>query len=105
MSTPTNIWGAAVPGLSYFGLDSLGLTLLLAALLLFVLYRLRAAAVLRAMSRRQWLALGALCLAALALSQLLPLRLPWATPLLREHPTTATLALFAAVPALLAGRR
>lgn len=103
MSTPTNIWGAAVPGLSYFGLDSLGLTLLLAALLLFVLYRLRAAAVLRAMSRRQWLALGALCLAALALSQLLPLRLPWATPLLREHPTTATLALFAAVPALLAG--
>ncbi len=71
--------------------------------MLLLLYRLRAAAVLRAMNRRQWLALGALCLAALALSQLLPLRLPWPDALLREHPATATLALFAAVPALLAG--
>ena len=103
MSTPTNIWGAAVPGLMLLGPFSLGLLLLLAGLLLLILYRLRAPAVLRGMVRRQWLTLGALCLTSLALSQLLLLRLPWSDPLLRQHPATAYLALFAAVPALLAG--
>ncbi|HOU42073.1 MAG TPA: PAS domain S-box protein, partial [Promineifilum sp.] len=103
MSTPTNIWGAAIPGLSLSGPLAFSLALLLASLVLLVLYRLRAAAVPGTMTRQQWLVLGALCLASLALSQLLPLRLPWADPLLREHPVTAFLALFAAVPALLAG--
>ena len=55
------------------------------------------------MSRRQWLAFAGLCLASLALSQLLPITLPWANPLLRQHSATAVIALFAAVPALLAG--
>ena len=80
-----------------------GLLLLLAALLALILYRLRAAAVLRAMSRRQWAAFVLLCLAGLGLSALLPLRLPWPNPLLRDHAATASVMLFAAVPYLLAG--
>ena len=104
MNTPTNIWGVGQLGLwPPNGPLAYALLLLVAALVLGVLYRLRAAAVLRAMSRRQWLALGGLCLAALALSQLLPLRLPWSNPILRQHPATAYLILLAAVPPLLAG--
>ena len=77
--------------------------LLVVAMLLAVLHRLRAPALLRAMSRRQWLALGGLCLVSLALSQFLPLHLPWSSPILRQHPATAYLMLLAAVPYLLAG--
>ncbi len=77
--------------------------LLAAAVLLGLLYRLRAPAVLRVMSRRQWLAFGGLCLVSFPLSQLLPIALPWSNALLRQHPATAVMALFAAVPALLAG--
>ena len=104
MNTPTNIWGVGQPGLSPpSGPPAFGFWLLLTALLLVVLYQSRAAVTLRAMSRRQWLALGGLCLAALALSQLLPLRLPWSNPILRQHPATGYLLLLAAVPPLLAG--
>ena len=104
MSALSNIWGVGQPGLSSPNGPLVAMLLLLAgALLLGVLHQTRAGAVLRAMSRRQWLALGGLCLAALALSQLLPLRLPWSNPLLRQHPATAYLMLLAAVPPLLAG--
>ena len=104
MSALSNIWGVGQPGLSSpNGPLAYALLLLSAALLLGVLYRTHAPAILRAMSRRQWLALGGLCLAALLLSQLLPLRLPWSSPLLRQHPATAYLMLLAAVPPLLAG--
>ena len=104
MSALSNIWGVGQPGLSSpNGPLAYALLLLSAALLLGTLYRTHAPAILRAMSRRQWLALGGLCLAALLLSQLLPLRLPWSSPLLRQHPATAYLMLLAAVPPLLAG--
>ena len=104
MSALSNIWGVGQPGLSSpNGPLAYALLLLSAALLVGILYRTRAPAVLPAMSRRQWLALGGLCLAALALSQLLPLRLPWSNPLLRQHSSTAYLMLLAAVPPLLAG--
>ena len=104
MSTPTNIWGVGPLGLLPLdGPLAVAFLLLAAAGLLALLYRLRAPATLRAMSRRQWLAFAGLCLASLALSQLLPITLPWANPLLRQHSATAVIALFAAVPALLAG--
>ncbi len=104
MNTPTNIWGVGPLGLlPPSGPLAVALLLLAAAVLLAVLYRLRAPAMLRAMSRRQWLAFGGLCLASLVLSQLLPIALPWSNVILRQHPATAVVALFAAVPALLAG--
>lgn len=77
--------------------------LLLLALVAGIVTRRRSTDALRAMSHRQWLAFGGLCLASLLLSQLLPLRLPWSDPLLRAHPATAYVALFAAVPYLIAG--
>ena len=104
MSTPTNIWGVGPLGLLPLdGPLAVAFLLLAAAGLLALLYRLRAPATLRAMSRRQWLAFAGLCLASLALSQLLPITLPWANPLLRQHSATAVVALLAAVPTLLAG--
>jgi len=104
VNAPTNIWGVGQLGLSPPNGPLADIFLLLAAALtLGLLYRTRAPAVLRAMSRRRWLALGGLCLAALGLSQLLPLRLPWSSPILRQHPATAYLLLLAAVPPLLAG--
>ena len=104
MSTPTNVWGVGQLGLlPLSGPLPVALLLLTAVLLLGILYRLRAPATLRVMSRRQWLAFGGLCLASLALSQLLPIKLSWTNPLLRQHSATAVIALFAAVPYLLAG--
>jgi two-component system NtrC family sensor kinase len=104
VSALSDIWGVGQPGLSPpSGPPAYAFLLLVAALLLGVLYQTHAPALLRAMSRRQWLALGGLCLAALLLSQLVPLRLPWSNPLLQQHPATAYLMLLAAVPPLLAG--
>lgn len=57
----------------------------------------------RAMGRGQWPALVALCGAALFFSQLFPLTIPWANPLLREYPATGALLLLSAVPYLVAG--
>lgn len=99
------LWGAA---------DALGLTrptgplsyallLLTLALLLAVFHRRGGLAAFRALSRSQWALFLVLCLAAPLLSQLLPLVLPWPNAILRDHPATNAVALFAAVPALLAG--
>ena len=104
MTTAYDIWGAAPLGLSGpNGLPAYALMVLTLALCLGAFYQMHALSVFRAMDRGQWLRLAGLCLAALALGQLFPLRLPWTDPLLSQHPATAFLLLFSAVPYLLAG--
>lgn len=104
MTTAYDIWGAAALELARpEGPLSYALIALTLALLLAALYQARAVRVFRAMDRSQWVLFVALCVAAVILSQLFPLTIPWADPLLREQPVTAFLLLLSAVPWLLAG--
>lgn len=104
MTSAYDIWGAAALGLVRpNGPLAYGVLTLAVALLLGLLYRLRAPGVLRAMSRGQWALFAALCVAAFAIGQLFPLSWPWASPLLRAHPATAYLLLFSTVAWLIAG--
>lgn len=67
------------------------------------LHRVHAWRTFREMTRSQWALLVALSGAALLLSELFPLSIPWSSPYLRSNPATSHIALLSATPYLLAG--
>ena len=102
---PNEFWGiAGRAGLSRAGGPwDVALLILAAAVLAWAFLRSRPRRVFGEMNRRQWTLFVALGAASFLLSQLFPVHLPWANPLLRSHPATTALALLSAAPYLLAG--
>ncbi len=101
---PNEFWGAASnPGLTRpAGAPAIVFFLAAAALLAWLFIRLQGIATLRSMSRSQWLLFSTLSVASFLLSQLFPLHIPWANPLLGSFPATGVAALLSAAPYLLA---
>ncbi len=98
-------WGiAGSPGLGLpGGLWDAGLLILAMGLLVWAFVRSHPRRAWREMNRSQWVMFFSLCAASFWLSQLLPVYLPWANPLLRAHPATIAIVLLSAAPYLLAG--
>ncbi len=80
-----------------------GLWVIAIGLLAWSLIRSGVGPAMRGLNRGQWALFTVLCGAALLFSQLFPLTIPWAKPLLREHPATSIVVLLSATPYLLAG--
>lgn len=102
---PNEFWGiAGNPGLrAPEGPWAVGVLILSAGLMVWVFIHSRPRRAFSEMTRRQGALFLALCAASFLLSQLFPVYLPWANPLLQADPATSALALLSAAPYLLAG--
>lgn len=102
---PTDFWGAtsSLGLLPPTGAPAIGLFVASTVLLAWLLFRLRTVAVLREMSRSQWMLFASLLIASFILSQLFPVQIPWTNPLLVTFPATSAMALLSATAYLVAG--